>query len=139
GLSMAIVQAPYIPRSAGYGSASLTNDELASTRTMWNVGPLTQGFTAVAVFQLHEAGKLDVQAPIAKYLPDLPAAWSKVTVFELLQHASGIPDYRASPDYKDGPPGKPADLLGLVADKPLLFEPGTQVRQSATNFALLGV
>jgi CubicO group peptidase (beta-lactamase class C family)/uncharacterized protein (DUF302 family) len=138
GLTMAIVQAPYIPRSAGYGSASLANDELASTRTMWNVGPLTQGFTAVAIFQLHEAGKLDVQAPVSKYLTDLPAAWGKVTVFELLQHASGIPDYRTSPNYKEGP-AKPADLLALVADKPLLFEPGSQVKQSATNFALLGL
>lgn len=138
GLTMAIVQAPYIPRSAGYGSASLSNDELASTRTMWNVGPLTQGFTAVAIFQLQEAGKLDVQAPVAKYVADLPAAWSKVTVFELLQHASGIPDYRGAPNYKEGP-AKPVDLLALVAGKPLLFEPGTQVKQSATNFALLGL
>jgi CubicO group peptidase (beta-lactamase class C family)/uncharacterized protein (DUF302 family) len=139
GLTMAIVQAPYIPRSAGYGRASLTDDELASTRTMWNVGPLTQGFTAVAVFQLHEAQKLDVQAPVARYLPDLPAAWARTTVFELLQHASGIPDYRTSAAYKAGEAARPADLLALVADQPLLFEPGTQVRLSATNFVLLGL
>lgn len=74
GLTLAIVQAPYIPRSAGYGRASLAHDELASTRTMWNVGPLTQGFTTVAVFQLHEAGKLDIRDPLDKHLPDLPAA-----------------------------------------------------------------
>src|SRR4051812_23856936 len=42
GLAMAIVQAPYIPRSAGYGRASVTDDALASTRTMWNIGPMTQ-------------------------------------------------------------------------------------------------
>src|SRR5438067_413059 len=42
GLAMAIVQAPYIPRSAGYGRASATDDALASTRTMWNIGPMTQ-------------------------------------------------------------------------------------------------
>src|ERR687883_97759 len=122
GLTMAIVQAPYIPRSAGYGAASLGNDELASTRTMWNVGPLTQGFTAVAIFQLQEAGKLDVQAPVSKYLTDLPAAWSKVTVFELLQHASGVPHSPPTPIKKKGR-AKPADLLALVAGKPLLFEP----------------
>lgn len=54
GLSMAIVQAPYIPRSAGYGLATATNDELASTKTMWGIGPITQAFTAVAVMQLVE-------------------------------------------------------------------------------------
>jgi CubicO group peptidase (beta-lactamase class C family)/uncharacterized protein (DUF302 family) len=139
GLTMAIVQAPYIPRSAGYGRASLEHDELASTRTMWNVGPLTQGFTAVAVFQLHEAGKLDVRQPVSKYLPDLPAAWSTITVFELLQHASGIPDYRTGPGFEAAQPLGPADLVALVKDRPLLFEPGTEVRQSATNFALLGL
>ena len=139
GLAMAIVQAPYIPRSAGYGRASRADDELASTRTMWNIGPLTQGFTAVAVFQLYEAQKLDIHAAIGKYLPDLPAAWAKTTVFQLLQHASGIPDYRASPDFKDGRIYKPAELAALVSAQPLLFKPGTQVRMSATDFLLLGL
>ena len=139
GLAMAIVQAPYIPRSAGYGRASLTDDELASTRTMWNIGPLTQAFTAVAVFQLHEAQKLDIRAAIGKYLPDLPAAWAQVTVFELLQHASGIPDYRTSPEFKEGASYKPAELAALVSAQPLLFKSGTQVRMSATDFLLLGL
>ena len=96
GLAMAIVQAPYIPRSTGYGRASLAHDELASTRTMWAIGPMTQGFTAVAVFQLQEAGKLDVHDPIDKHLSALPPAWAKITILDLLQHASGIPDYRAT-------------------------------------------
>lgn len=139
GLTMAIVQAPYIPRSAGYGRASLANDELASTRTMWSIGPLTQGFTTVAIFQLHEAQKLDIREPVAKYLPNVPAAWARTTVFELLQHASGIPDYRASAGFKPDQAYKPNELMALVADKPLLFEPGTQVRMSATDFLLLGL
>jgi len=139
GLAMAIVQAPYIPRSAGYGRASVTDDELASTRTMWNIGPMTQGFTAVAVFQLYEAGKLDIRDPVDKYVANLPTAWGKTTLLELLQHASGIPDYRASPNFKDGQSYKPADLIALVADKPALFKAGTDVRMSATDFLLLGL
>lgn len=139
GLSMAIVQAPYIPRSAGYGRASATDDELASTRTMWNIGPMTQGFTAVAVFQLQEAGKLDVRDPVDKYVANLPAAWGKPTLFELLQHASGIPDYRTSAGFKESQSYKPAELLALVADKPALFKAGTETRMSATDFLLLGL
>lgn len=139
GLSMAIVQAPYIPRSAGYGRASLAHDELASTRTMWNIGPLTQAFTAVAVFQLYEAGKLDINDPIAKHLSGLPGAWSKITIFNLLQHASGIADYRSSREFGDGDGRAPLALLAMVSQAPLLFEPGTQVRLSATNFLLLGL
>lgn len=139
GLAMAIVQAPYIPRSAGYGRASLTHDELASTRTSWNIGPLTQGFTAVAIFQLHEARKLDVHDAIEKHLLGLPAAWAKTTVLELLQHASGIPDYRTAPGFDADRSYRPTELAAMVSATPLLFEHGSQVRLSATNFLLLGM
>jgi CubicO group peptidase (beta-lactamase class C family)/uncharacterized protein (DUF302 family) len=139
GLTMAIVQAPYVPRSAGYGRASITNDELASTRTMWNIGPITQGFTAVAIFQLYEAHKLDIHDAIERYVPGIPAAWGKITIFELLQHASGIPDYRRSTDFNETQKYRPADLLALVASKPLLFKSGAEVHMSATDFILLGL
>lgn len=139
GMAMAIVQAPYIPRSAGYGRASLARDELASTRTMWGIGPITQGFTAVAIFQLQEAGKLDVADTIDKHLPDLPAAWGKTTILELLQHASGIADFRSARGYDANRSYRPAALLALVAATPPLFKAGTQVRLSATNFVLLGM
>lgn len=139
GLSMAIVQAPYIPRSASYGRASVVNDQLASTRTMWNIGPITQGFTAIAVFQLYEAKKLDIHDPIGKYVPDVPESWRSVTIFELLQHASGIPDYRSSPEFDKTRTYRPAELLAMVSGRPLLFASGTQVRMSATDFALLGL
>ncbi len=139
GLAMAIVQAPYIPRSAGYGRASLTHDELASTRTSWNIGPLTQGFAAVAIFQLHEAQKLDVHDAIEKHLPGLPVAWAKTTVLELLQHASGISDYRAATGFDANRSYKPAELIAMVSGAPLVFERGSQVHLSATNFLLLGM
>jgi CubicO group peptidase (beta-lactamase class C family) len=139
GLSMAIVQAPYIPRSAGYGRASLVNDELASTKTMWNVGPITQAFTAVAIFQLYEAHKVDIQDPVGKYVKDLPAAWNRISLFQLLQHASGIPDYRKVTDSGGNSGYQPLDLLARVKDEPLLFRSGTQVRMSATDFILLGL
>ncbi|MGD9884501.1 MAG: serine hydrolase [Reyranella sp.] len=139
GMSMAIVQAPYIPRSAGYGRASLSHDELASTRTMWSIGPITQAFTAVAVFQLREAGKLDIGDAIDKHLPDVPAAWARTTILELLQHASGIADFRASPGYDATRAYRPAELVALVAGAPLRFKPGTQARMSATDFILLGL
>jgi len=139
GMAMAIVQAPYIPRSAGYGRASLAHDELASTRTMFAIGPMTQGFTAVATLQLQEIGKLEVRDPIDKHLSGLPAAWSKITILDLMQHASGLPDYRTAGAFKEGQPYTPAELLALVAGLPLQFEPGSQVRLSATGFALLGM
>jgi CubicO group peptidase (beta-lactamase class C family)/uncharacterized protein (DUF302 family) len=138
GITMAIVQAPYIPRSAGYGVINVHNDELASTKTMWNIGPITQGFTAVAIMQLKEQGKLSINDPISKYLPDIPKAWGKITILQLLQHASGIPDFRTA-DYDSARAYNPAQLVDLVRMKPLRFDPGTDVQLSATNFTLLGM
>jgi len=137
GLTLAIVQAPYIPRSSGYGKTSIDRDELASTKTMWNIGPITQAFTAVAVMQLKEQGKLKLDDTISKYVDGLPATWKDVTLLELLQHSSGIPDYREK--LADGKRYTPKELIGLVGDKPLMFEKGTKIAQSATNFTLLAM
>ena len=60
GLTLAIVQAPYIPRVAGYGYSDSQRRRLASPNTMWPAGPISQAFAAVAVMQLHEDGGLDV-------------------------------------------------------------------------------
>ena len=136
GITMAIVQAPYIPRSAGYGVIDVQKDELASTKTMWNIGPITQAFTAVAIMQLKEHGKLGVDDPVSKYLPDIPSAWSKVTILQLMQHASGIPDFRDA-GYESAKTYSPAQLVDLVRSKPLAFKSGTDVQLSATNFILL--
>ena len=109
GLAMAIVQAPYIPRSAGYGRASLAHDELASTRTMWAIGPMTQGFTAVAVLPaLRRRASSTSTIRSTSTCPALPPAWAKITILDLLQHASGIPDYRSAGAFKEGHPYLPA-------------------------------
>jgi CubicO group peptidase (beta-lactamase class C family)/uncharacterized protein (DUF302 family) len=138
GITMSIVEAPYIPRSAGYGVINIQNDELASTKTMYSIGPITQGFTAVALMQLKEQGKLAIDDPVSKYLPDIPPAWGNVTILQLMQHASGIPDFRDA-DYDSAKSYSPTQLLDLVRSKPVAFKNGTDVQLSATNFILLGL
>lgn len=137
GLSMAIVQAPYIPRAAGYGLATLTNDELASIKTIWNVGPITQGFTAVAIFQLVEMGKLNVNDVVSKYIKNLPSSWQDITILQLLQHSSGIPDFR-SHGFNASKKYSPDMLIDLVKSIPVNFKPRTAVKDSATDFIMLG-
>lgn len=137
GMTLAIVQAPYIPRVVGYGVTDLGTQTLASTKTLWPVGPISQGFTAVAAMQLYEKGKLDIKSPIGKYLKDLPDAWKNITIMELMQHATGIADYRDQKGFDGSTAYKPEELIATVAPIPLAFEPGTDVKQSATNFLLL--
>ncbi|MEG1188317.1 MAG: serine hydrolase [Bacteroidales bacterium] len=138
GLTLAIVQAPYIPRVVGYGLCDIGEKRLASTNTLWAIGPLTQGYTAVAIMQLYEQDKLNIYDALGKYLNDqIPAAWQQITLFELMQHASGISDYRDNAKYDMSTAYTPKQLIEMVAPVPLLFESGTEVRQSATNFLLL--
>ncbi len=137
GMTLAIVQAPYIPRVAGYGVTDFEKGNLAAVKTLWPIGPIAQGFTAVAIMQLYEKGKLELNDPIGKYLKDIPQNWKNITILQLLQHSSGIADYRDQQGFNVSADYQPEQLIETVAALPLGFEPGTDVKQSATNFLLL--
>jgi CubicO group peptidase (beta-lactamase class C family)/uncharacterized protein (DUF302 family) len=139
GMTLAIVQAPYIPRVVGYGRADVEKGLLASPKTLWNVGQMTQAYTAVAIMQLVEAGKLTVDDPVGKHVADLPWAWRSLTVRQLMAHASGLPDYTRQPGFVPSRELKRGEVIALVKDLPLDFEPGTRVANSATDFFLLGL
>lgn len=137
GLTLAIVQAPYIPRVAGYGYSDIRQRRLASPNTMWPAGPISQAFAAVAVMQLCEDGKLDVHSSAASCIPELTDAWKDITVLELLRHASGLADYRSAEGFNPSSQWTFHELIHMAASEPLHFKPGTDVEQSATNFLLL--
>ena len=137
GMTLAIVQAPYIPRVVGYGVTDFTKGNLAAAKTLWPIGPISQGYAAVAVMQLYERGKLDLNDPVGKYLKDVPESWKPVSILQLMQHSSGIADYRAQKGFDVSADYRPEQLIETVAALPLAFEPGTDVKQSATNFLLL--
>jgi D-alanyl-D-alanine carboxypeptidase len=139
GMTLAIVQAPYVSRVVGYGTADAERKLLASPKTLWNVGQMTEAYTAVAVLQLVEWDRMTVDDPIGKHVPGLPAAWKTVTVRHLMAHASGVPDFTAQRGFQPEMPYTPADALALVKGLPLAFEPGTRVANSATDFLLLAL
>lgn len=134
GLTLSIVQAPYIPRVVGYGFADAKHKRLASVNTMWPIGPISQGFAAVAIMQLYENGQLDLYDHISKWLPELPDFMKDITILDLLHHASGLSDYTKAQAYT----GKESFLeaLKLVEDH-LRFPPNHKIEQSATNFLFL--
>lgn len=110
--------------------------------THFRIGSLTKQFTAAAILLLAEAGKLTLDDPVARFLPDLPPAWAQVRLRHLLGHTSGIVNYTAMPDYlattaRLEPP--PRAILASVAKEALLFAPGTRVEYSNTNYLLLGL
>lgn len=137
GLTLAIVQAPYIPRVVGYGLSDTGTRRLASANTLWPAGQISQAFAAVAAMQLVERGALELDAPVGQYLPELPKAWKELTARQLLHHTAGLPDYRKSPKWSQYREWSFEQLAQLVSGMPLRFIPGTEVEQSATNFLLL--
>lgn len=137
GMTLAIVQAPYIPRVVSYGVTHNKEQRLTSAKTIFPAGPISQGFTAVAIMQLYERGELDIYAPISKYLRSLPKAWKNITIHQLLQHSSGIADYRNYNNFDASNSYTENELLNTVKNVPLAFTPGSDIQLSATNFLLL--
>lgn len=137
GLTLAIVQAPYIPRVVGYGMSDPKQKRLASPNTMWPAGPISQAFAAVALMQLYELNRLKLDDRIGTIISGLPAAWNDITLLMLLRHASGIPDYRFAKDWKHNQSYTFSELTSMVSNEPLAFVPDTGVEQSATNFLLI--
>ncbi len=72
----------------GYGLADVEQGTLIDAQTIFNIGSVTKSFTAVAVLQLHERGKLDIDDPIAMYLPDFPQG-DEIRIRHLLSHTAG--------------------------------------------------
>jgi CubicO group peptidase (beta-lactamase class C family) len=129
GVTLAIVQAPYISRVTGYGVTDLETRRLASPNTLWDVGQMTRAYTAVAIMQLVEAGKISLDDAIGMHVQDLPAAWQAVTVRQLMAHASGLPDYTTQPGFDPARDFKAGEILALVRTLPAAFKPGARGRE----------
>jgi len=125
----------------GVGLAERELGVAATPETKFRIGSITKQFTATAILQLQEAGKLSIDDPVSKFYPDAPAAWAKITLRHLLTHTSGIPTYTALPGFFDHDarlPHTPEDLIKLTRDKPLEFEPGSRFAYDNSGYILLG-
>jgi CubicO group peptidase (beta-lactamase class C family) len=125
----------------GYGWADLEWHAPNGPDTKFRIGSITKQFTAAAILLLQERGMLRVDAPLRTYLPDTPKAWSDVTIFNLLTHTSGIPDFIHLADYPnlETLPLQPEQLIAKIRDKPLDFAPGSDRAYSNSGYLLLGL
>ncbi len=116
------------------GFANLEHGVPASEDTVFQVFSVAKLFVNVTVMQLVESGQVDLDAPIASYVSDLPSAWRSISVRALLAHSSGLPDYYQWPNRT--PPSADA-ALESVRGQPFAFETGTQTQYNQTNYLLL--
>ncbi len=138
--SVAVVRDGKVLLDRGYGSANLEWEVPNTPVTKFRLGSVTKQFTAACILLLEERGKLSVEDPVKKHMPDAPAAWDKVTIFHLLTHTSGIPSFTGFSDYRatEAIPTTPEKLVARFRDKPLEFAPGEKYNYSNSGYALLG-
>jgi CubicO group peptidase (beta-lactamase class C family) len=124
----------------GYGFANLEWEIPNSPSAKFRLGSVTKQFTAASILLLQERGKLKVTDPVKKYVQDAPGAWDKITIFNLLTHTSGIPNFTSFPDYESQEPfaTTPEKLVTRFRDKPLDFQPGEKMSYSNSGYVLLG-
>jgi D-alanyl-D-alanine carboxypeptidase len=128
--------------SEAYGMADKEKEIPNRMDTKFNIGSINKIFTSMAIHQLEQQGKLSLDDPIKKYLPDYPnkEAAEHVTIRQLLDMTSGIGDtfgdrYEATPKERLR---TVKDFLPLFADKPLEFKLGSQHRYSNGGYVVLG-
>jgi CubicO group peptidase (beta-lactamase class C family) len=124
-----------------YGAANREWMIPNSVDTRYRIGSITKQFTAAAILQMADEKKLELDDPIQKYLPGLPANWRQASIRQLLSHTSGIPSH-TSPDDSEANlmPVKhtPQELIDLLKDVPLNYEHGAKFMYNNMGYVLLG-
>ena len=139
GMTVAISKNGTILYAQGYGYADLSVCTPMPSNAEMNIGSITKQFTAVAILQLQNAGKLDIDQPLITYLPGY-AFDARITLRMLLNQTSGLQDYLNFPELKQyATTGAPASVgLNAIVQRTLDFTPGTQFEYSNSNYFILG-
>lgn len=129
GLTLALADAQGLLRASSYGLADVKAGTAVRPDMLFEIGSISKSFLAIALLQLRDEGKLDLQKPIKNYLPwlNITSEYQPITIHHLLSHTSGLPD----------------DPL-LIARNPLMplwtgFAPGTHFTYSNTGYTILGI
>jgi D-alanyl-D-alanine carboxypeptidase len=109
-----------------------------TSQTRFEIASLSKQFTAAAILQLADTGKLSVDDPVSKFYKDAPLNWQGITIHQLLTHTSGIPNNEIS-DFPKGIAASytPDELIETFRSRPLAFAPGTKWAYTNTEYYLL--
>jgi CubicO group peptidase (beta-lactamase class C family) len=141
GCTIAVARDGAVVFAEAYGAAKLEPLTPMTTDTVVDIGSTSKQFTATSILLLADRGRIDLDAPIATYMSDLPPWADQITVDQLVHHQSGIPDYiglllaegKAFTDVTTD-----ADALTALAKATdLEFAPGSQFSYSNSNYFLL--
>ncbi len=138
-ISAAVATGGELRWSNGYGMADLENHVPAKAATVYRLGSISKPVTAVAVMQLAERDRLDLDAPVQKYVPSFPQKPWPISTRQLLGHLGGIRHYtnlvevNSTRHYTNM-----LEPLKIFQDDPLVGEPGTRYSYTTYGYVLLG-
>jgi len=137
GLSLAVAVDGHIVYSEGFGYADLEERVPVWATTKFRIGSVSKPLTAVALVQLVEQGKIDLDAPVQKYVPAFPEKNGKITLRLLAGHMAGIRHYQGDEFQISRHYDNVLDGLKIFQDDPLVAPPGTKFSYSSYGFNLL--
>ena len=137
GLSIAVMRDGKMIHAKGFGLANVEHQVPATPETVYQSGSVGKQFTATLVMMLVEDGKISLDDPVRKYLPDAPTTWDGITIRRLLSHTSGLGDYPSDLDLRRDYTEE--QFLKMVFGTPLQFAPGDQWSYSNLGYLTLGV
>jgi CubicO group peptidase (beta-lactamase class C family) len=139
--SVLITKSGMLLLKKGYGLAVKSEKIENSSSAKFLIGSVTKQFTGMSVMQLYANKLIDIEDVLSNYLPDFPHG-DKIKLIHLISHSSGIIDYanEATKELAAMPVKQVTkeDIIRMVQDKPLNFDPGTQFRYSNTGYLVLG-
>lgn len=125
-------------KTACYGFANLELAVPVFTNTVFEIGSVTKQFTAACILLLQQQGKLSLEDPINRYLPDAPPVWKGITIRHLLSHTSGIKSYTGLDGFEWRRHLTQAQFIERLGALPLEFAAGDSWKYSNSGYNLLG-
>lgn len=139
GMQVAVARQGSVVLFDSFGAADIENSVPVTNSTVFQIASCTKAFVAVAVMQLVEERKLDLDASVSRYLENLPTAWRAVTVGQVASHTSGLPDLVSNlAALRLIVEGNAEASWAKVQTMPMEFNPGEKFNYVQTNYVVLG-
>ncbi len=142
GTAVSVVLGDQMLLQSGYGLADVELGMPVTAESVFGIASLTKQFTSAAIMKLVEAGKVSLTDSVSQHIPEYPGPGGGATLHHLLSHTSGIPDFQSlgqrywSKMHLDL---STAEMMELLRDERLDFEPGTAWSYSNSGYYLLGM
>lgn len=143
GITVGIIYDQELIYAKGFGYSNLKKKTPATPQSLYRIASISKTFTATAIMQLRDEGKLRLDDPVKKFIPGFkiknpfPDA-REITVFHLITHTSGLPRNAAFPYWTDRKFPTMKQILEALPEQEMIYPPGTQYKYSNLGIALLG-